>query len=340
MTLKFSTLSRHDNARQGQLAVESKHGSWSLTTPTFLQYFKLNSERLRLLESLPLQELCLGTMFFLDYGGITTGKKWVESLRSNPDRLHELFRGPLCSFPVVDLNLEHVDPRKPSMHSPSSAARFFSEVELDIVAPPCYVCRASLSAGAASELQELNLESTKIFLNTYREKIKSGATVFVHLLPNLDVALRDAGFDPISLDGLVIVLTQKLEQMGAHMEALQSAMQAWENPPRLMLGGSRLKFDNLVKVGADLITSPEPSWRALYYQYLVPFPEGKAATIRIKSVGCLKRLECDCPVCAKDLLAKAFSRSRKTQFINLLCIHNNNIAWRQLEMLRSIENKP
>jgi hypothetical protein len=48
MTLKFSTLSRHDNARQGQLAVESKHGSWSLTTPTFLQYFKLNSNDIRL----------------------------------------------------------------------------------------------------------------------------------------------------------------------------------------------------------------------------------------------------------------------------------------------------
>jgi len=342
MTLQFSILPRFDNVRHGKLTVQSKYSSSTLTTPTFLPYFKLNSERLRLLESLPLQELCLGAACFLDYGGITSGKKWVDSLRSNPERLHEAFGRPLCSFPLVDLNAEHIDSCKPVIHGPVSSARFFSDIDLEVVAPPRYICRASLDPKATSELEALNLESTSIFLKAYSKKIESGAIVFVHLLKGLDGALRAAGFDPVSVDGLVAISTKKIEEGAESRAELQRpAMQTWENAPRLVFGGSRLKLENLVQLGADLITSPEPFWRALYYQYLVPAPkETKTAIVRVKSPGSLKRLECDCPVCARGLLAKAFSRDTKTQFINLLCIHNNNVTWHQLEALRSGMDKP
>jgi hypothetical protein len=239
----------------------------------------------------------------------------------------------------VDLNTKDVGTGKPPMYGPAASAHFFSEIDLEIVAPPLYVSRATLNPEAESELDELNLESMKIFLDAYAEELEAGATIFLHSLPKLATALEEAGFDPLSLDGLIASSRTKIEQATKPLpKQLQVANQRWDTVPKMFFGGSRLQLDRLVYSGADLITSQEPSWRALYYQYQVPSPiRGRAATVRVRSPASLKKIECDCPVCRENLLSKSFSQKPRTQFINLLSIHNNNVAWRQVELSKSHE---
>lgn len=336
MTAQFSIISKFDGGRLGKLSVESKYGSWTSTTPTFLQYFSLNAERLRLLQSLPIEELCLGNMFFLDYSGLTSGSKLIDSLKSNPKMLREAFGGVLFSFPLVDLSTQHIDAEKTFIYGPASSADFLSKIDLEIVAPPLYVCRATLDPEAASTLDDLNLESTKLFFHAYGQKIDGGASAFAHLIPKLSVGLEEAGFDPRSLDGVVAASTMKMKaRMDSLTSILQLADERWQYTPRMIWGGTRLQLHRLVNLGADLISSPEPFWRALYYQYLAPLTEeGKPTTIRVRSPKSLRGIECDCPVCERNLLVKRFSEKPRTQFVNLLCIHNNNTAWRQLELTK------
>ena len=170
------------------------------------------------------------------------------------------------------------------------------------------------------------------------EELEAGATIFLHSLPKLATALEEEGFDPLSLDGLIASSRTKIEQATKPLpKQLQVANQRWDTVPKMFFGGSRLQLDRLVHSGADIVTSPEPSWRALYYQYLVPKNQVKeigVSTVRVESRKSLKDIVCDCPVCGSDLLAKSFSERPKTQFVNLLTIHNNNIMWRKVEQLR------